>query len=130
MVFPFKADTNHTREEPAIRICQDLFNRRAELATYDPYVPESQIASYLGCQLPSSTVNYPLTGGGVWHLATMHADAMAQADADLILSEPVSFAEFSREQLAGQMSTPAWLFDASTIVDLAAGQQVWRVACG
>ncbi|NDC15464.1 MAG: nucleotide sugar dehydrogenase, partial [Synechococcaceae bacterium WB9_2_170] len=36
--FAFKADTNDTREAPAIRICQDLLEEGAQLAIYDPKV--------------------------------------------------------------------------------------------
>ena len=34
--FAFKADTNDTREAPAIRICQDLLEEGAQLAIHDP----------------------------------------------------------------------------------------------
>jgi len=124
--FAFKADTNDTREAPAIRICQDLLEEGAQLAIYDPKVPESQIASDLGCQ--------PLSGDGVWHRVTTPAEAVAQADAVLILTEWASFAQLNWHDLAVQMRKPAWLFDARSIADLAAAQaaglQVWRVGCG
>ncbi|MDM7958603.1 MAG: nucleotide sugar dehydrogenase [Synechococcus sp. WH 8007] len=132
--FAFKADTNDTREAPAIRICQDLLEEGAQLAVYDPKVPESQIASDLGCQPLSAPVGSPLNGDGVWHRVTTPAEAVAQADAVLILTEWASFAELNWQELAGQMRKPAWLFDARSIANLAAAQaaglQVWRVGCG
>ena len=42
--FAFKADTNDTREAPAIRICKDLLEEGAQLAIYDPKVPALQMA--------------------------------------------------------------------------------------
>ena len=36
--FAFKADTNDTREAPAIRICRDLLEEGAQLAIHDPKV--------------------------------------------------------------------------------------------
>jgi len=125
--FAFKADTNDTREAPAIRICQDLLEEGARLAIYDPKVPEFQIAADLGC--PSSS-----SAEGSWHSASSPAEAVADADAVLILTEWTSFAELNWQELAPLMRKPAWLFDARSIADLAAarsaGLQVWRVGCG
>ncbi|MED5470042.1 MAG: nucleotide sugar dehydrogenase, partial [Cyanobacteriota bacterium] len=42
--FAFKADTNDTREAPAIRIAHDLLEEGAQLAIYDPKVDPQQIA--------------------------------------------------------------------------------------
>ncbi|MFZ9570524.1 MAG: nucleotide sugar dehydrogenase, partial [Vulcanococcus sp.] len=125
--FAFKADTNDTREAPAIRICQDLLEEGARLAIYDPKVPESQIAADLGC--PSSS-----SAESSWCSASSAAEAVADADAVLILTEWTSFAELNWQELAPLMRKPAWLFDARSIADLAAarsaGLQVWRVGCG
>ena len=132
--FAFKADTNDTREAPAIRICQDLLEEGAQLAIYDPKVTEAQIASDLGCQPVTSPTGSPLCGDGVWHRVTTTAEAVAKADAVVILTEWASFADLNWQVLAGQMRKPAWLFDARSIADLAAahaaGLQVWRVGCG
>ena len=46
--FAFKADTNDTREAPAIRLCRDLLEEGAELAIYDPKVSLEQISRDLG----------------------------------------------------------------------------------
>ena len=46
--FAFKADTNDTRESPAIRICRDLLEEGAVLQIVDPKVSESQMAMDLG----------------------------------------------------------------------------------
>ena len=120
--FAFKADTNDTREAPAIRICQDLLEEGAQLAIYDPKVPEAQIAADL------------VSGEGTWHAASSPAEAVAHADAVLILTEWGAFAELNWQQLAALMRKPAWLFDARSIADLgaarAAGLNVWRVGCG
>ena len=41
--FAFKADTNDTRETPAIRICRDLLEEGAQLAIFDTKVSAKQI---------------------------------------------------------------------------------------
>ena len=38
--FAFKRDTNDTRESPAIYVCRDLLEEQANLAIYDPKVPD------------------------------------------------------------------------------------------
>jgi UDPglucose 6-dehydrogenase len=46
--FAFKADTNDTRESPAIRICKELLEEGAILQIFDPRVSEQQMAQDLG----------------------------------------------------------------------------------
>jgi UDPglucose 6-dehydrogenase len=132
--FAFKADTNDTREAPAIRICQDLLEEGAQLAIYDPKVPEAQLAADLGCSPVASPVAGALSGEGIWQSSVSPAEAVSQADAVLILTEWASFAELNWQQLAALMRKPAWVFDARSIADLgaarAAGLNVWRVGCG
>jgi len=122
--FAFKADTNDTREAPAIRICQDLLEEGAQLAIYDPKVPAAQMAEDLG----------PAGQEGVWEAVGSPLEAVAGSDAVLILTEWASFAGLDWPQLAAPMRKPAWLFDARSIADLAAaraaGLNVWRVGMG
>jgi len=122
--FAFKADTNDTREAPAIRICQDLLEEGAQLAIYDPKVPEAQMAADLGS--PSEV--------GGWQAVASPQLAVAGADAVVILTEWQSFRELPWMELAPLMRRPAWLFDARSVADLtaarAAGLQVWRVGMG
>jgi UDPglucose 6-dehydrogenase len=61
--FAFKAQTNDTRESPAIRICRDLLEEGAVLAVVDPKVSERQIAADQGMA--------PDSGEGSWHLGPM-----------------------------------------------------------
>jgi len=132
--FAFKADTNDTREAPAIRICKDLLEEGAQLAIYDPKVSEAQIGSDLGTSPVDDPMGGALSGEGTWHSARSPEEAVGKADAVLILTEWVSFADLNWQQLAALMRKPAWLFDARSIADLgaarAAGLNVWRVGCG
>ncbi|NDC16039.1 MAG: nucleotide sugar dehydrogenase, partial [Synechococcaceae bacterium WB9_2_170] len=122
--FAFKADTNDTREAPAIRICQDLLEEGAQLAIYDPKVAAAQIAADLGSAGEE----------GIWQTVGSPQDAVAGADAVLVLTEWQQFSQLNWKQLAPLMRRPAWLFDARSIADLsaakAAGLQVWRVGMG
>ena len=130
--FAFKADTNDTRETPAIRICGDLLEEGAQLAIYDPKVSAAQMASDLG--QPAAAVGHGLSGEGVWQTVASPADAVAGADAVLVLTEWQQFSQLDWPALASAMRQPAWLFDSRAICDAAAagsaGLRVWRVGEG
>jgi UDPglucose 6-dehydrogenase len=126
--FAFKADTNDTREAPAIRICQDLIEEGARLVIVDPKVDPAQIATDLG--QPPCDVH--VDGG--WQAAASPQEAASGADAVLILTEWREYARLDWQAIASVMRRPAWLFDARAIADAAAacaaGLNVWRVGEG
>ncbi len=130
--FAFKADTNDTRETPAIRICGDLLEEGAQLAIYDPKVSAAQMASDLG--QPAAAVGHGLSGEGVWQTVASPADAVVGADAVLVLTEWQQFSQLDWPALASAMRQPAWLFDSRAICDAtaarASGLRVWRVGEG
>ena len=124
--FAFKADTNDTRESPAIRICLDLLEEGAELVIVDPKVGEAQIAKDLA---PVDSMGY-----GGWQLATTALEAATGADAVLLLTEWPEFGELDWQGIGAVMRQPAWLFDARATADASAaravGLKVWRVGEG
>jgi UDPglucose 6-dehydrogenase len=124
--FAFKADTNDTRESPAIRICKDLLEEGAILQILDPKVSEAQIALDLGQPCGD--------GEGSWRLCPDVVHAAEGADALLLLTEWQQFAQVDWAAAAAVMRQPAWLFDARGRADgaaaRAAGLQVWTVGVG
>ena len=130
--FAFKADTNDTREAPAIRICRDLLEEGAQLAIHDPKVSSQQMARDLQ-QEPASKSDV-LSGTGTWAEAGSVAEAMAGADAVLVLTEWQEYMDLDWQALACRMRKPAWLFDARAVADVeqvrAAGLNFWRVGDG
>jgi len=123
--FAFKADTNDTRESPAIRICRDLLEEGAQLAIVDPKVSEAQIARDLA---------QGSDGGGGWQLASSALEAATGADAVLLLTEWAEFGDLDWDGIGSVMRKPAWLFDARATADASAarsaGLKVWRVGEG
>jgi len=121
--FAFKADTNDTRESPAIRICLDLLEEGAQLVIVDPKVRKVQIAEDLA-----------QASDGGWQLASTALEAATGADAVLLLTEWAEFGELNWEGIGSVMRKPAWLFDARATADAgaarAAGLNVWRVGEG
>jgi UDPglucose 6-dehydrogenase len=122
--FAFKADTNDTREAPAIRICKDLLEEGAQLAIYDPKVFESQIEADLGPSCVTAS----------WVSVLDPVDAVVGADAVLILTDWDIFAGLNWKQIAALMRHPAWVFDARRCIDPvaapAAGLNIWCVGKG
>ena len=132
--FAFKADTNDTRESPAIQICRDLIEEGAELAIVDPKVNHEQIAQDLGHEPVQPGQVIGLATDGCWLPAATPIDAAAGADAVLILTEWRDYGTINWSEIAAVMRRPAWLFDARAVADAAAaraaGLKVWRVGEG
>ena len=130
--FAFKADTNDTREAPAIRICRDLLEEGAQLAIHDPKVAANQMARDL--QQDAAPQADALSGTGTWAEAASIEDAVTGADAVLVLTEWQNYFELNWPELAGQMRKPAWVFDARAVTDpvqiKASGLSLWRIGDG
>jgi UDPglucose 6-dehydrogenase len=130
--FAFKADTNDTRESPAIGICRDLLEEGAHLAIHDPKVGSSQIARDLG--RPASAPGRGLDGDGSWNSVDGVLEAVEGADAVIVLTEWASFRQLDWPAIAARMRRPAWLFDVRGVTDAeaarAAGLRVWLVGEG
>ena len=126
--FAFKANTNDTRESPAIRICQDLLSEGAQLAIYDPKVSPLQISTDLA-QSESSSSDV-----GTWLTANSVLEASNGADAIIVITEWPEFYNIDWALVARNMRKPAWLFDARRVtverLPSNVGLNVWRVGCG
>ena len=124
--FAFKADTNDTRESPAIQVCLDLLEEGACLAIVDPKVREGQISIDLG--QPAGQ------GEGNWQLVDSVEAAAEGADALVLLTEWQQFAQINWPAVAALMRQPAWLFDSRAQADgaaaRAAGLNVWTLGEG
>ena len=129
--FAFKADTNDTREAPAIRICADLLEEGAQLAIHDPKVETAQMARDLN---QDEAAQLDAGGTGSWQRLESIEAAVAGADAVLILTEWDQYRQLNWADLAARMRRPAWLFDARAVADpaqvKAAGVSLWRVGDG
>ncbi len=138
--FAFKANTNDTREAPAIRIAKDLLEEGAQLAIHDPKVDSEQIARDL--QLSASTEpdfksgpsRAALSGEGTWWPSDDIASALRGADAVIILTEWNQYRDLDWSALAPLMRRPSWVFDARSVVKpeevQSAGLNLWRVGEG
>ena len=127
--FAFKANTNDTREAPAIRVCADLLEEGAQLAIHDPKVATAQMARDL--KQDESAV---LDASGSWCRSESIEAAVAGADAVLILTEWEQYRQLKWADLASRMRRPAWVFDARAVTESqqvrGAGLSLWKVGDG
>jgi UDPglucose 6-dehydrogenase len=130
--FAFKADTNDTRESPAIAICRDLLEEGAHLVIHDQKVATSQITADLG--RPPDGSDRGFTEDGSWQQVDTPLEAVTGADAVIVLTEWAAYRTLDWPAIASAMRRPAWLFDVRDITDTAAarqaGLQVWSVGKG
>jgi UDPglucose 6-dehydrogenase len=131
--FAFKADTNDTRESPAIRVCRDLLEEGALLAIHDPKVDPAQIERDLG-QPQCNAYSDANPGDGGWFRSSCPQDACTGADAVVVLTEWKQYGQLDWRVLASVMRHPAWVFDARDVLDHAAVKSTvihcWRVGLG
>ena len=121
--FSFKANTNDTRESPAIYICKKLIEEGAYLKIYDPKVNNAQISIDLNenksCKWISCQTAY---------------DALEDTDAGVFLTEWSEFEFLDWERISSMMIKPAWIFDTRLIVNIRkvkeSGLNIWQVGYG
>tara|TARA_B100000965_G_scaffold253926_1_gene213653 strand:+ start:3682 stop:5103 length:1422 start_codon:yes stop_codon:yes gene_type:complete len=106
--FSFKANTNDTRESPAIRIASDLLEEGASLAIYDPKVSFERIQA--------DFENFSPNNQGLWKMVNSIPDALQNVDAVLILTAWDEFYGLDWSHLASLMRSPAWVFDTRSVV--------------
>ena len=124
--FSFKANTNDTRESPAIRISRDLMEEGAIISIYDPKVSFERIKE--------DFEQFSFNNSGIWKMANSIPDALKNVDAALILTAWDEFFGLNWSQLAPLMRSPAWVFDTRSVVDRKelenTGLNLWKLGEG
>ena len=125
--FAFKANTNDTRESPAINICKKLMEEGAFLKIYDPKVNEYQIIKELG--LNENDMEHR-----EWEYSNSIYKTFKDVDAALFLTEWCEFASLNWRDISKMMRKPSWVFDTRSIVDMDLvkenGINIWQVGYG
>ena len=125
--FAFKANTNDTRESPAINICKRLIEEGAFLKIYDPKVKKCQIIKDL-----ASNENNIIHKR--WEYSDSIYSTFKNADAALFLTEWGEFASLNWKDISKIMRQPSWVFDTRSIVDInhvrENGINIWQVGYG
>jgi UDPglucose 6-dehydrogenase len=126
--FAFKADTDDTRESPAIGICRDLLHDGAKLCIHDPRVQSSAIEELLTPPEPVSAL------AGAFEKSSTVENACDGADAVLILTDWPEYRDLNWVHLAARMRRPGWVFDSRRGTNLdeaeAHGLDTWQIGRG
>ncbi len=124
--FSFKANTNDTRESPAIRISCDLLEEGALLSIYDPKVSVERIQE--------DFEKFSFNNQGIWKMSNSIPEALKNVDAVLILTAWDEFFRLDWNYLASLMRSPAWVFDTRSVVNRQqienAGLNLWKLGEG
>ncbi len=130
--FAFKANTNDTRESPAIYICKELIEEGGNLFIYDPKVNPEQIESDLN-QPPSQDFN-PENLFGSWFFSKDIINTIESSDAIVVLTEWEEFKSLDWKLIAQKMRSPSWVFDTRSIINISEakkqGINVWELGNG
>jgi UDPglucose 6-dehydrogenase len=100
----FKANTDDTRESPALEVCRALLAEQADIVVTDPYALDN--------------ARYDL--GDFANRATFETDpyvASFKAHAIAILTEWSQYTELDYERIYNSMVKPAFLFDGRNLLD-------------
>ena len=120
--FSFKANTNDTRESPAINICNDLIEEGANLHIYDPKVNE-KIKEDLKNRVKSENINCFIETSINECINNSHAIVIEVTEWD-------EFRNLDWKETYSKMEKPAWVFDTRNITKSAeildAGFKFWR----
>ena len=126
--FSFKANTNDTRESPAIYICKKLIEEGAILNIYDPKVNFKQISQDLKCN--KSEVDNDKR----WHYSDEVYKTFTNVDAAIFLTEWDEFESLNWPKISKTMRKPAFIFDTRSIVNIKqvqeSGLKIWQVGYG
>ena len=124
--FSFKANTNDTRESPAIRISCDLLEEGAHLSIFDPKVSFER--------MEEDFEKFSFNNQGIWKIADSIPNALNNVDAVLILTAWDEFFGLDWNYLASLMRSPAWVFDTRSVVNRKeienAGLNLWKLGEG
>ncbi len=136
--FSFKANTNDTRESPAIQICKNLLNEGASLKIHDPKVSKKQIGLDLGIpSIDELYINPDLNKkykNKQWEKCHLENDFFENLDAVVVLTEWNIYSDIDWPIASKKMRSPGWVFDSRLILDeekvINSGLNFWRVGVG
>ena len=127
--FSFKANTNDTRESPAIRICKNLLLEGCYLSIYDPQVKSEVIENDL--DLAENEFLDKKAKLGTWRFSKTILESTYDADAVIVLTEWNEFKNIEWNKIIKNMRKPSWLFDTRSVTNIEkakkAGMKTWRL---
>ncbi len=112
--FSFKANTNDTRESPAIKICEELLIEGAKLNIFDPKVTYSQIKSCINSNIiQTDNFNDPIC----FSKEETIQKAVEGVDGIIAITDWEDFSKINWEELSKLVRKPCWIFDTRSIIN-------------
>ncbi len=130
--FAFKANTDDTRESPAINICTNLLIEGANLSIFDPKVKDKKIIDNLIDSIAAEDKSLKIEN----HLsiASSYDELAKDSDAIIILTEWDAFKKIEWSKISKIMRKPSWLFDCRDILDInhfrESDLNIWKIGFG
>jgi len=130
--FAFKANTNDTRESPAINICKKLLEEGCNLNIYDPKVSLEQIDN----DLHNESIFYlnKFNKEKTWQVSKSIVESVIGTDAIIILTDWSEFYNLDFKDITERMRSPYWIFDTRNVVNISEaikyGMKVWKIGNG
>ena len=119
--FAFKANTNDTRESPAIFIVDKLLKEGANLIIHDPKVNEEQIENDLLIFNSRNSINKKYSNSqndkGSWSYTSKLSDIFENAHAIVILTEWNEYSALDWKKISNQVLNTAWIFDTRGLLN-------------
>ena len=111
--FSFKANTNDTRNSPAIEICKKLINEGANLVVNDPKVEKQKIFDSL-----SQDSNINSKDNSNLEFESDIKKAVKDADAIVLLTDWQEYKDLDWDDFYNIMRKPAWIFDTRSVIQV------------
>tara|TARA_B100000941_G_scaffold137260_1_gene97288 strand:+ start:7736 stop:9163 length:1428 start_codon:yes stop_codon:yes gene_type:complete len=130
--FSFKANTNDTRQSPAIKICKDLLEEGAELSIYDPKVSMETI----NLELTNTSISQDESKFSNEKITVCESidEVAVNADAIVLITDWPLFKNINWDTISKLMRKPSWVFDTRNCIDdvqcLKANINVWKLGVG
>ena len=129
--FAFKANTNDTRESPAISICADLINEGANLVINDPKVDKKIILNDIKNYLKNKNLSIEEIKLEFDHDIY---SSVKKSDAIIVLTEWEEFSNLNWQKISQSMRKPGWVFDTRNIIQKekveSSGLNIWSLGVG
>ena len=130
--FAFKANTNDTRESPAINICSNLLLEGAKLSIYDPKVKFQEISNSLKELKNAKNDSFKIEEN--IFMASSFEQLANDSDAIVILTEWDQFKKIEWSKISKLMRKPSWIFDCRDIIDIndfkESDLNIWKLGFG
>ncbi len=130
--FAFKANTNDTRESPAINICTNLLIEGASLSIFDPKVKDEEIIDNLKDSIKEKDNSLKIENR--ISIVSSYEKLAKDSDAILLLTEWDSFKKIEWSNISKIMRKPSWIFDCRDILDInnfkESDLNIWKLGFG